>query len=207
MKNKSILDEVNSYYTNKIITNGLTPQGVDWNSEESQFLRFEILSSVIGINDSFSVLDYGCGFGSMLDFYKTKYKNFEFFGFDISEEMIKNAKETHGNDSNAKWFSQIDEVPNADYTIASGIFNVRLKNSDNDWLEYILETLKTMNQKSNKGFSFNMLTKYSDAGYMKEYLYYADPLFIFDYCKRNFSKFVALNHDYPLYEFTITVKK
>jgi len=64
-----------------------------------------------------------------------------------------------------------------------------------------------MNKKSIKGFAFNMLTKYSDREYMKEYLYYADPLFIFDYCKRNFSKKVALIHDYELYEFTILVRK
>lgn len=207
MKNKTILNEVNSYYTDKIVKNGLTPQGVDWNSEESQYLRFEVLSSVIDQNDSFSILDYGCGFGSMLDFYKTKYRNFEFLGFDISDEMINSAKKSHPEDINAKWFTTLNAIPNADYTIASGIFNVKLKNSDNDWLEYILETLGTINEKTNKGFSFNMLTKYSDAEYMKDYLYYADPLFIFDYCKRNFSKYVALKHDYPLYEFTITVKK
>ena len=52
-----------------------------------------------------------------------------------------------------------------------------------------------------------MLTKYSDKEYMRDNLYYADPLFIFDYCKRNFSKQVALLHDYGLYEFTILVKK
>lgn len=207
MKNKTILNEVNSYYTDKIVKNGLTPQGVDWNSEESQYLRFEVLSSVIDQNESFSVLDYGCGFGSMLDFYKTKYNSFEFLGFDISDEMINSARKSHPEDKNARWFTSLDEIPNADYTIASGIFNVKLKNSDSDWLEYILETLMAINKKTDKGFSFNMLTKYSDAEYMKDYLYYADPLFIFDYCKRNFSKYVALKHDYPLYEFTITVKK
>ncbi len=58
-----------------------------------------------------------------------------------------------------------------------------------------------------KAFLFNMLTKYSEKEYMRDNLYYADPLFIFDYCKRNFSKQVALLHDYGLYEFTILVKK
>ena len=207
MKNKEILDKVNSYYTAKIIENGRTPQGVDWNSQESQYLRFEVLASVIDGKEPFSVLDYGCGFGSMLDFYKSKYENFEFLGYDISEEMIKSAVESHSEAKNAKWFTAIDEVPNVQYTIASGIFNVRLKSSDADWLQYILDILHTMNKKSEKGFSFNMLTKYSDAEFMKDYLYYADPLFIFDYCKKNFSKYVTLKHDYPLYEFTITVKK
>ena len=38
-------------------------------------------------------------------------------------------------------------------------------------------------------------------------LHYADPLELFDYCKRNFSAAVALLHDYGLYEFTIIVRK
>ena len=38
---------------------------------------------------------------------------------------------------------------------------------------------------------------------MKDYLFYADPCQLFDYCKQNFSKQVALLHDYRLYEFTI----
>jgi len=63
-----------------------------------------------------------------------------------------------------------------------------------------------MNQKSKRGFSFNMLTKYSDKEYMRDDLYYADPLFILDFCKRNFSKNVSLLHDYGLYEFTILVR-
>ena len=207
MKNTNILKEVNSYYTDKILQNGLTPQGVDWNSAESQNLRFEVLSADIDPSRSFSVIDYGCGYGSMFEFFKTKYPHFRFIGFDISEEMINNAKEIHKLDDRAEWHTDIKDVPNADYVIASGIFNVKLKNSDSDWLEYVLETLDTIHSKSDRGFSFNMLTTYSDAEYMKDYLYYADPLFLFDYCKKKFSRFVALNHDYPLYEFSISVKK
>jgi len=207
MKNSEILKQVSSYYTDKILKNGLTPQGVDWNSQESQLMRFDVLSEVIDGTSPFSVIDYGCGYGSMFELYKTRYNQFEFLGFDISDEMIRNARKIHEKDNNAKWFTDITNIGKADYVVASGIFNVRLKNSDNEWLEYILETLKTINEKSKKGFSFNMLTKYSDSEFMKDYLYYADPLFIFDHCKRNFSKWVALKHDYPLYEFSIIVKK
>lgn len=42
---------------------------------------------------------------------------------------------------------------------------------------------------------------------MKDYLYYADPCFLFDHCKRNYSDRVALLHDYGLYEFTMLVTK
>jgi hypothetical protein len=64
-----------------------------------------------------------------------------------------------------------------------------------------------MNSLSRAGFAFNALTKYSDAEFMRPDLYYADPLFLFDHCKCRYSKFVALLHDYPLYEFTILVRK
>jgi hypothetical protein len=96
---------------------------------------------------------------------------------------------------------------NRDFVIASGIFNVKQQASDSEWNTYILETLHHMNSFSLTGFAFNVLSAYSDKEYMRNDLYYADPLSLFDYCKRNFSKYVALLHDYPLYEFTILVKK
>ena len=42
---------------------------------------------------------------------------------------------------------------------------------------------------------------------MQDNLYYADSLFIFDFCKREFEKNISLIHDYDLYEFTILVTK
>lgn len=206
--NTKILEEVNAYYSEKILKNGATPQGVDWNSAESQELRFEQLRDVIVENEGFSVLDYGSGFGSMYSYLKKKYNGtFHYTGFDISEEMIAEARKQNTSDSGADWFTQLPAGHQSDYVIASGIFNVRLKNAGEDWLNYIIETLHTMNRHAKKGFSFNILTSYSDKEFMKDYLYYADPLFFFDYCKTHFSKYVALKHDYPLYEFSIIVRK
>ena len=42
-----ILENINHYYTDKIKIYGATPKGVDWNGEESQFVRFELLSIFI----------------------------------------------------------------------------------------------------------------------------------------------------------------
>ena len=76
-----------------------------------------------------------------------------------------------------------------------------------DWKEYVLGVLDKIDAASRRGFSFNALTRYSDKEYMKDNLYYSDPCFFFDYCKNKFSKQVALLHDYPLYEFSILVRK
>ena len=89
----------------------------------------------------------------------------------------------------------------------SGIFNVRNDIGDEEWRAYILQTLKAMSASSRKGFAFNALTSYSDAHLMRRELYYSNPLEMFNYYKINFSKNVALLHDYDLYDFTILVKK
>ena len=202
-----ILENINHYYTDKIKMHGATPKGVDWNGEESQFVRFEQLSKIIN-KDIFSINDIGCGYGKYFEFLQNRFSNFNYYGFDLSQEMINNAKSLYSNMGGG--FMQVDNLKNiekADYSVASGIFSVKMEHNESEWLSYILATLEEMNEKSIKGFSFNMLTKYSEKEYMRDNLYYADPLFIFDYCKRNFSKQVALLHDYGLYEFTILVKK
>ena len=202
-----ILENINHYYTDKIKIYGATPKGVDWNGEESQFIRFEQLSKIIN-KDIFSINDIGCGYGKYFEYLQNRFFNFNYYGFDLSQEMIKNAKSLYSNKGGG--FMQVDNLKNiekADYSVASGIFSVKMEHNESEWLSYILSTLEQMNEKSIRGFSFNMLTKYSDKEYMRDDLYYADPLFIFDYCKRNFSKQVALLHDYGLYEFTILVKK
>lgn len=203
---KEIIKGVKEYYTEKIKINGVGAKGVDWNSIESQYLRFEQLCNVIN-KEQFSIVDYGCGYGELVNYIDSKYLKYDYFGFDISDEMLAEAEKLFQANSNVKFSSQLNENK-TDYVIASGLFNVKLNLATNEaWLAYILETLNNINYLSVNGFSFNALTVYSDNDYMKDYLYYSDPLFLFDYCKRNFSKNVALLHDYNLYEFTIIVRK
>lgn len=203
---EEILAKVNNYYTQKVQEHGTSPRGVDWNSEESQVMRFDQISKVIDYSQPCSVLDYGCGYGAMLDYFMQRTNNVSFTGLDISEEMIAAAKKTHAG-KNASWKTQLESGDTFDYIVASGIFNVRLETTEADWEKYVLDTMHTMDKHSTKGFSFNVLTSYSDKEYMKDYLYYANPGMLFDYCKRNFSKYVAILHDYPLYEFTVLVRK
>jgi hypothetical protein len=98
------------------------------------------------------------------------------------------------------------ELKRADYTVASGIFNVKLDVPTDEWRGYVIETLGTIARLSAKGFAFNALTSYSDTDKMREELYYGDPRFFFDHCKREYSRDVALLHDYGLYEFTTIIR-
>lgn len=203
----NIKHSVSEYYTDKLKKYGTTPQGVDWNSEESQKLRFLQLIKVLPQDLlSYSLLDWGCGYGALYDFLQQYGHTPRYSGFDLSLEMIKTCKKKFVNQP-PYWYESEESLPIHDFVIASGIFNVKMGFSNEEWLEYVLKTLHSVNNHSARGFSFNILTSYSDQEYMKNNLFYADPCFFFDYCKKNFSREVALLHDYELYEFTILVRK
>lgn len=202
-----MLSEVAAYYSSKLAKHGATANGVDWNGEESQALRFEQLCKIIYTSDPFSINDLGCGYGALYDFLAQRYQSFSYEGIDVSEDMISAAQGRCSNESNVRFVIASEPPEITDYGIASGIFNVRLSRSDNEWQSYLEATLDTLDRTSRFGFAFNCLTSYSDADKMRDYLYYADPCVLFEYCKRRYSKNVALLHDYGLYEFTILVKK
>ncbi|HEX9388152.1 MAG TPA: class I SAM-dependent methyltransferase [Anaerolineales bacterium] len=200
------LDHVKSYFDKRIHEHGASPRGSDWNSEASQNARFDQLLKVVE-TQSFSLLDYGCGYGALADYLDAKGFDVDYYGYDILESAIETARKTHVDKPRRSFFTDKSQLPICDYTIASGIFNFRGEQSFEDWTEYVLGVLTEFNQLSLRGFSSNFLTKYSDADRMRPDLYYADPLFLFDYCKRNFSKDVALLHDYHLYDFTLILRK
>lgn len=206
MSNIPNLDHVKSYFDKRIQEHGASPRGSDWNSEVSQNIRFDQLLKVVEVQ-AFSILDYGCGYGALADYLVTKGFESDYYGYDILESAIETARQSHANKPRRTFFADATQLPVCDYTVASGIFNFRGEQSFEDWTQYVLGVLHEFNRLSRRGFSSNFLTKYSDTDKMRPDLYYADPLFLFDYCKRNFSKNVALLHDYRLYDFTILVRK
>jgi len=200
------LDQVKSYFGKRIEEHGASPRGVDWNSDESQNTRFDQLLKIVEMS-SFSILDYGCGYGALADYIEQKGFHADYCGFDILESAIAIARQSQNNKQRRTFFTEKDELPICDYVVASGVFNVRGEQSFETWTKYVIDYLHRFNDLSRKGFASNFLTKYSDADKMRADLYYADPLYLFDYCKRNFSKNVALLHDYRIYDFTILVRK
>lgn len=195
------------YYGDKLRQFGAVARGVDWNSEESQVLRFQQLLRLIDEPDMATVNDYGCGYGALASYLRDRGFHGRYTGFDVSEPMIAEAAAVHGQDPLSSFTSKRDDVARADYTFASGIFNVKQDHEAGEWQDYIVATLADIDLVSANGFAFNMLSSYSDVDKQRPTLFYADPRFFFGYCKTHFSKRVALLHDYPLYEFTLVVRK
>lgn len=199
------LPDVARYYEDSLEKHGTAPMGVGWRTEESRVLRFDKLVSVIEMGGLVTVNDLGCGYGSLYDHLTkagTAIRGYR--GYDISEKMLSEARRALPQADSIELIhgAALDKI--ADYSFASGIFNVRLEQGDEAWREHVLVTIANMAECSSRGFAFNLLSTYVD--YREDHLYYGDPLFFFDHCKRTFSRYVTLLHDYPLYEWTITVR-
>lgn len=202
-----IYDLVKEYFSKKVNTHGATALGVDWNGQEAQELRFKQLSKILPRESSYTVLDYGCGYGAYLAYLRNRKIDCSYIGYDCVSEMIDKANEIFENEPGAEFICAKELEVEFDYAVASGVFNQRGEIDYEEWTQYTLNSLDKLNDKCKKGFAINFLTSYSDADKMRKDLYYADPCFYFDYFKRNYSRNVALLHDYGAYEFTLLVRK
>jgi SAM-dependent methyltransferase len=200
-----VLRRVAAYYSAKVASHGTTARGVDWNSPESQELRFAQIERLLDGPEPFTVNDYGCGYGAFAAYLMQRGRRARYFGFDISTEMLSAARRFLKDMNDCCLVDDRADMVKADYTVASGIFNVKLDAGNVVWESYVDETLDHMAAVSRRGFAFNMLTAFADVDRMRPDLYYADPHAYFDKCRR-FSRQVALLHDYPLYEFTLLVR-
>ncbi len=204
----NILPKIEKLYTDGIKQYGATPKAVGWKSMDDHNLRFEKLTSFIrDIKAEISINDYGCGYCALLEYLENKgIKVNTYNGYDISQAMLEVAKHKLSFfRARVNLINSSEITTEADYSFVSGTFNVKLDTPEREWEDFIKKILQQLNKFSLKGFAFNMLSTYVD--YKEPHLYYGDPLFWFDYCKRNLARYVQLLHDYPLWEWTIIVKK
>lgn len=204
---KDIHGDLAGYHSGMLAEHGDTPGGVGWNGEPAQIRRFEQLVKVIDLPGGFSVNDVGCGYGALFDFLESRFAEFDYAGWDVSNDMVQAARARYAEKVNARFHLAGEPTEVADYGIASGIFSMRFGRNDAEWGEYVKAMLHVLDRTSRRGFAFNSLTIYSDKDRMRPELYYADPCALFDHCKRHYSRNVALLHDYDLYDFTILVRK
>ena len=203
------LRKIEEHYSVNLREIGASSRAVGWKTRESQELRFAKLATVFGVDkEPVSINDYGCGYGAMLDFvvHDLGRRVSKYDGYDISAEMLSVAREalkSHGKILRLHESSEL--MTQADYSFASGTFNVRFDATNAAWQEFIEVKLHEMHSHSRKGFAFNLLT--TNVDWEEPQLFYGDPCRWFDFCQRNFSRYVTLFHDYPLWEWTIVVRK
>ena len=199
------LARIGEFMNDLLEQEGATVKGVGWPSRENQRLRFGQLLRAVDIGDEpFTVNDLGCGFADLYEFVKDEGLPMRAYrGYDLSEKMLAVASERLGDDGEVVRADRLGEP--ADYSFACGIFNTRLDASDAEWLEYMKSVIANLHEHSERGFAFNSLTTYVD--YRRDHNFHAEPMELFRFCKEEISPHVSLLHDYPLWEWTIGIRR
>jgi SAM-dependent methyltransferase len=181
------------FYKKSIQKYGISAKGVHWNSEYSQYKRFEALTTFINdtICESF-IIDAGCGLGEYYNYlYDNNLKPKKYLGIDCEEQMINLASKRFINIDFQIQNILEDNLLLCDYYICSGAMNILEK-------EEVFRFIKKCFDASNKAFIFNFL-KNDSLTTVKE-----DD--IINYCLTLTTK-INIKSDYLDNDFSICLKK
>lgn len=181
------------FYETAINKYGVSPRGVHWNSKNSQYKRFEAITSFIKkdiINST--LLDVGCGFGEYYKYLSINNKlPAKYIGIDCEKSMIDLANTRFPNQKFIIKDVLKDNLIHSDYLICSGALNIL----DIDQIDIFI---KKSFEHCNKGFIFNFLKNVTFTVIKKDE--------IIDITKR-YTKNMIIKEDYLDNDFTIFMVK
>ena len=181
------------FYEKAVVQYGVSAKGVHWSNKETQYKRFEIIYKLLEEDFKIaSIVDAGCGFG---DFYNYLYQNDihlkYYLGVDCYEKMIELSRVRFPHVDFQLLDILEDDLPRADYYIASGSLNILSR-------ELFYRFIERCYDASSKGFVFNFLTKKSFNRISIED--------VISYCS-SFGVKIITKNDYLENDFTIFMKK
>ncbi|MDI1338900.1 class I SAM-dependent methyltransferase [Polaromonas sp.] len=201
--------DVERYYTQKVRTHGATALGVDWTCQPTQELRFVQLLKVCDFAHPFSLNDVGCGYGALLAFLARRHSGaqVDYLGTELSQAMVDHARPSR-HPSIRSQFLVTGDIPRiADYSVASGIFNVKLKQPAALWTLFVQQMLAAMHEASRVGFAVNFLAPLKQGMQDIPELYRPSPEVWVRYCTHQFNAKVELACNYGMCEFTLIVRR
>jgi SAM-dependent methyltransferase len=199
---------IDEYYTAKIRKFGATPLGVDWTCVPTQEMRFVQLLKMCDFAAPFSLNDVGCGYGALLSYLDWRHPDctVDYFGIDLSRAMLRQARRLWRNRPNVVFSEGATSSRLADYSLASGIFNVQQDQPRDVWEVFVATTLDQLHRTSRRGFSANFMRAPNRGGGKRPGLYCTEPERWARYCARELGAATEVIDDYGLREFTLIVR-
>ncbi len=137
-----------TFYLAAIKKHGQSAKGLNWNSSDTQILRFDKLMELLPNNlNNYTLTDAGCGFGDFYNYLEQKPK--KYLGLDALEEMVTIAKENTLQEI-FKCDLLHETPPISDYIVCSGALNILTRFETTMFLRNCFYSAK-------EGFVFNCL--------------------------------------------------
>ena len=200
--------QVAAYYSGKIARHGVTPMGVDWSCAPTQQLRFVQLLKVCDFSRPFSLNDVGCGYGALLQYLDDRHATtgIDYLGIDLSAAMIRRARRRWAGRGDAHFMLGHASPRVADFTVASGVFNVKLDCRIDLWRQLTAQALTNMRDTSRRGFAVNFMTFRPHHEATHPGLFRTLPDEWISYCETRLGLEVELVSDYGMHEFTLLIR-
>ncbi|TAM47792.1 MAG: class I SAM-dependent methyltransferase [Burkholderiaceae bacterium] len=201
------------YYTETVQTHGATPHGVDWRCVPTQELRFVQLLKLCDFSAPFSLNDLGCGYGALLAYLARRHgaTPVDYLGVDLSAAMISAARRHWGGKRNpgrhAEFAVGHASARSADYSVASGIFNIKLDPSAARWRRFVAATLEQLHASSRHGFAVNFMAPLP-RGVTGSAGLYRTPAGVWRrWCEQHLGATVEVVKGYGMREYTLLVRR
>lgn len=172
------LAQVAAVYHCTLEEHGRSANGVAWTDAAGQIRRFEVLTAAVEGGMPLSVNDVGCGYGALFPFLAARFSLAAYCGTDVCEAMVETAQATI-SDPRARFVQSALPVAAADWSLASGTFNISAGADDRVWIALVEEVLAAMAARSRLGFAFNMLRPER----RDDYLWGSDPEPWIEFCR------------------------
>lgn len=203
----SITALLRGHYETTHRQHGDTSMGVDWGTNQENVISRHnaILEVVTPGTSGCSLLDVGCGYGSLLETIKTRNIDIAYTGIDVVGSMIASGKRKYPRQ---EWVNAdfIHWTPSAkyDYVVANGILTQKLSASTLAMNKYAQALILKMFEVCRIGISFNLMSTF--VNFQKDNLYYRCPAEMLAWCMAEVSPHARLNASYkPWYEYTVTL--
>lgn len=207
------LQPIAEYYSKRATEFGASPLGVDWTCVATQQMRFVQLLARCDLGGMVSINDLGCGYGALRVFIGQSAPScaVDYLGIDVSEEMVRLARAELTPYAGSDAVLGSANPRQADYAVASGIFNVCLEHDRAEWTAMIQTVLRDVAASSRRGSAVNFLASRAGAGAPRARgttpgLYRTEPAEWTGFCRRELGADVETIAGYGLDEFTLLLR-
>jgi hypothetical protein len=192
-------------YRQSFLRHGDAPEATFNAGREVQHLRFErIMRQLLPAKSPFSIHDVGAGLCDLHPYLLDRGIEHTYSATDVVQEMVDLARQKYpGVTVHNRDILSGETADRHDFVVASGMFNIPGDADREAWKRFVLEMVARMYEMATVAVAFNVLTSYRT--FTDPDLFYIEPAEILDHCMKRLSRFVVLDHAYPLFECTATV--
>jgi SAM-dependent methyltransferase len=190
-------------YDNNLKKYGDNHLSLEWPNVEDMSVRYRIMLDMV--KTPCSLLDFGCGLANLYAYIKLHNVQTNYYGLDINQNFVNICK-TKYPDTEFMCCDVFDtSIPNFDYIICNGIFNVKDHLSFDEMWEYSKALLERLFAFCDVGIAVNFTSKHVD--WEVDKLFHLPMDMLAQFITKKLTRHFSMRQDYNLFEYTTYIIK